>query len=147
MASAGCRGESGDMKSACTLGQPAPIGIGSAGGMSVHSGFWGRYWIPTPVDDTPVVYRTVLKQNYPNPFNPTTTIAFSLAGEGTVEIMIFNVAGQKVRTLIDERRPAGRHTVTWDGRNDGGRRVATGVYFYRMRTDGYSAVRKMLILR
>ena len=89
----------------------------------------------------------VLEQNYPNPFNPTTTIRFSLPVAAEVELAIFNLLGQRVTTLVEGLRAAGRYTVVWDGRDDAGRPVASGVYFYRLQTDGFRETRKMLLVK
>jgi hypothetical protein len=89
-----------------------------------------------------------LEQNYPNPFNPQTTIAFSLKVRGHVRIDVFNVAGERVRTVLDETRAAGSYSdVRWDGRDASGSAVASGVYFYKLVTDGFSDTRKMVLLK
>ena len=88
-----------------------------------------------------------LHQNYPNPFNPATNIRFDLVGEGPVALKIYNVRGQAVRTLVDERRPAGFWSVEWDGVNNNGQPVGSGVYLYRLETPAFSHSKKMLILR
>ena len=98
--------------------------------------------------------RFELYQNFPNPFNPSTEIRFDLPAKSELTLVVYNLLGQAVRTLVNEERPAGSHNVRWDGRNDGGRSVSSGVYFYRfsaMIVDGaaagYIGVRKMLYLR
>jgi hypothetical protein len=88
-----------------------------------------------------------LKQNYPNPFNPSTNLMFDLPAAAHVNLEILNVLGQKVRTLVDEFREAGSYTVTWDGANDYGRTVASGVYFYRISAGENQAVKKMMMLK
>jgi methionine-rich copper-binding protein CopC len=88
-----------------------------------------------------------LHQNYPNPFNPTTTIAFSLAQAGEVSLEVFNMLGQKVKTLFAGRLPKGRHTVEWDATNRRGEKVAGGVYFYRLTSAKQSQTRKMVLLK
>jgi len=90
---------------------------------------------------------TALKNNYPNPFNPTTTIAFDLARDGMVSIEVFNIKGQKVRTLTSEEYKVGSHRVMWNGDDSAGHSVGSGVYFYRMTTGGYSKTQKMLLLK
>jgi flagellar hook assembly protein FlgD len=90
---------------------------------------------------------TKLKGNYPNPFNPTTDIAFSVNEVGNVKIEVFNVKGQKVKTLVDETRSAGSYNVTWNGLDDNGNDVTSGVYFYRMDTESYSKTNKMILLK
>jgi hypothetical protein len=88
-----------------------------------------------------------LRQNVPNPFNPTTEIAFSLAVESRVKLEVFNITGQKVATLLDERMTAGNHTVTWNGRASSGEPAASGVYFYRITAGNFTESRKMLLLK
>jgi hypothetical protein len=91
-----------------------------------------------------------LAQNSPNPFNPSTTISYELpesAGAVRVVLDVYNIRGQKVVTLVDELKDAGRYSVNWDGTDAGGRRVSSGVYFYRMRAGEFSTVRKMVILK
>ncbi len=96
-----------------------------------------------------------LLQNYPNPFNPSTSIRYSLPGPGTATLTVFNLLGEEIRTLVNDVQPAGAHTVLWDGRNNAGEAVATGVYFYslRARLEGAGAAqefrqtRKMLFLK
>ncbi|MFQ5708745.1 MAG: FlgD immunoglobulin-like domain containing protein [bacterium] len=92
-----------------------------------------------------------LRQNYPNPFNPTTTIRFAVpekAGRGLrVVLEIFNLTGQKVRTLIDEEKPPGEFTVQWDGRNDFGAMSSSGLYVYRMRAGSFVKTEKMILLK
>jgi len=83
-----------------------------------------------------------LSQNYPNPFNPTTNIAFSVPALSRVTIEIFNILGQKVKTVIDQEYAAGRHVVVWDAT-----RTASGVYFCRMITGKHIQTKKMVLLR
>ncbi len=92
-----------------------------------------------------------LGANYPNPFNPSTTIPFALPAAADVRIEIFNVLGQPVRTLLDEKRAAGEHMITWNGRDNNGRAVESGLYLYRVRVSDAngtaSQVRKMLLTK
>jgi hypothetical protein len=93
-------------------------------------------------------YTNSLGQNYPNPFNPTTTIRYSIAEAGHVSLRVYNVAGQLVRTLVDEHQAPGRvRPVTWDGRNSAGQSVSSGVYFYKLTTAGFTKTRKMVLLK
>jgi hypothetical protein len=95
----------------------------------------------------------VLHQNYPNPFNPTTTIAFTVsATDGglalqPVRLDVFNILGRRVATLIDGDFPAGDHEVVWDATDDGGQRVASGVYLYRLTVGEQRQAKKMLFLK
>lgn len=104
--------------------------------------------IITAVDETPAAPLTYqLHQNYPNPFNPETAISYSLAKNSTVTLTVFNVMGQKIRTLIDTEQPAGRYTARWNGLNNRGLKVASGVYFYRIQAGDFSRIHKMLLLK
>jgi hypothetical protein len=89
----------------------------------------------------------VLKQNYPNPFNPSTEVAFSLARMNDIRLTIYNVLGQEVRLLADGTFAAGDHTVVWDGKDNSGRAVSSGVYFYRLSAKDFMTEKKMLLLK
>jgi hypothetical protein len=98
--------------------------------------------------------RFVLCQNYPNPFNPSTKILFTVHGSqftvpGPIptSLKIYNVLGQKVRTLVDEPKKAGSYEVIWDGKDDQGKEAASGIYFYQLRTKDQILTKKMLLLR
>ncbi|PID29812.1 MAG: hypothetical protein CSB55_01110 [Candidatus Cloacimonadota bacterium] len=97
--------------------------------------------------DLQVVYYTDLKENYPNPFNPETQIEFSLSKNDNVKIMIYNVKGQLVKVLADAPFKAGKHVVSWKGKDDKGKDVAGGVYFYSMETSDYKNIKKMLMMK
>jgi len=88
-----------------------------------------------------------LEQNAPNPFNPVTRIPFELTRGGSVTLSVFDVAGRRVRALLDEALPAGLHEVTWDGKDGAGREVASGVYFYRMASAGRIETRRMVLVK
>ena len=90
---------------------------------------------------------TALAQNVPNPFNPMTRISFALSGAGHASLVVYDVSGRRVCTLVDEGLAAGGHTVTWDGTDDGGRAVATGVYLYRLRSGAVDETRRMTLAR
>jgi len=98
-------------------------------------------------DEVAVVAGTRLVGNYPNPFNPTTTISFDIAKDGHVAIDIYNVRGQKVRSLVNGDFTAGNHTIVWNGTDHQGRSVSSGVYFYRMTAGGYHSMQKMALLK
>ncbi len=95
--------------------------------------------------EVPRVYR--LSQNFPIPFNPQTTIRFDVKERGHVDVKIYKVTGQLVKTLVDGIRDAGAYAITWDGTNNHGAEVASGVYFYRMWSKNFSRTRKMILLR
>jgi len=88
-----------------------------------------------------------VSQNYPNPFNPTTQITYALPQNETVEVVIYNQLGQKVKTWTSTDQEAGYHQVTWDGMNDRGHQVASGIYFYLVRAGSNQALKKMVLLR
>jgi bacillolysin len=88
-----------------------------------------------------------LKQNYPNPFNPTTTITFSLPQESEVSLKIYDISGSLVRTLVNDKRLAGKYNVVWDGQNDNGVRVSSGVYIYRIEAGSFTQTRRMAMLK
>ena len=89
----------------------------------------------------------LVHQNYPNPFNPSTTIRYELSQRSDVTFTVVNVYGQVVRRLGFEQRSAGVHSVTWDGRNDSGTSVASGVYFYKISAGDLTQTRSMTLLR
>jgi hypothetical protein len=88
-----------------------------------------------------------LLQNYPNPFNPETEIRFALPQASHVVIKIFNLLGEEVRTLVDEQREAGYHSMRWDGKDKNGKLVASGVYLYQLQAGTFFKVKKMALLR
>jgi hypothetical protein len=147
MGSAGSPGSSSHYLLNMTMGQPTPIEIGSSSSKILFAGFWGVDWIPTPADKLPTVFRDDLFQNFPNPFNPLTTIEYSVAKSGPVRIVIFDVDGRRIKTLVNENISPGRHRTIWDGRNERGVTVSSGIYFYRIEIGSYISIRKMVVLR
>jgi flagellar hook assembly protein FlgD len=89
----------------------------------------------------------VLEQNVPNPLNPTTMIAFMLDAASPSRLAVYDVQGRLVRTLVDAALPAGRHEVAWDGRDETGARVASGLYLYRLEAGVFRATRRMIVLK
>lgn len=88
-----------------------------------------------------------LSQNYPNPFNPSTQIEYDLPTKSQVTVTVYNLLGQKVRTLVDRVESAGIHTVEWDGRTDAGEKSATGMYLYRIEAGEFKQTKKMLLVK
>ena len=88
-------------------------------------------------------------KNYPNPFNPTTMISFSLAKDtNNTQLAIYNIRGQKVKTLVNKSLPNGKHSVIWNGKNESGNAVVSGVYLYKLIVDGkVNAVRKSILMK
>ena len=103
----------------------------------------------TAIADSPSITpdRFSLEQNYPNPFNAGTVIPYSVQMEGHVELVLHDLTGQRVRTLVREWLAPGPQVTRWDGRDDAGRAVASGVYLYRLVTSERVATRKLLLLK
>ncbi|MFQ5584916.1 MAG: choice-of-anchor D domain-containing protein, partial [Calditrichia bacterium] len=102
------------------------------------TGIADRVGIPTTFDVSP---------NYPNPFNPTTTIKYQLPQSSDVKLVIYNVLGQAVRTLLNRQVEAGYHSVVWDGRNEAGQQVSSGIYIYRFSAGDFSKIQKMILMK
>ena len=98
-------------------------------------------------DDPEIPLSFVLHQNVPNPFNPSTTIRFGIDVAGRVTLRIYDVAGRLVKELVNDYRAADRYEEVWDGRDNRGNPVASGVYFYSLETGRFEKTRKMLLLR
>jgi hypothetical protein len=98
-------------------------------------------------NSVPIVKAYMLYQNYPNPFNPVTVIHYDLPKLSKVELKIYNILGQEVRSLVSERQSAGHKSVEWNGRDQFGRSVGSGVYLYKIQAGDYVKVRKMLLLK
>ncbi|MCC6962587.1 MAG: T9SS type A sorting domain-containing protein [candidate division Zixibacteria bacterium] len=104
--------------------------------------------LPVYESDSPVLPESFeLGQNNPNPFNPSTSIDFALPKSANVKVEIFNILGQKVKTVVDEYLSAGYKKVTWDGTDNTGKTVASGVYLYRMTADDFTATKKMMLMK
>jgi len=100
------------------------------------------------VDDNPEFPTDMnLLQNYPNPFNPETNISFQVPNSGQVSLDIYNIKGQKVKTLVNDKLNAGRHTIVWNGRDDSNKQVASGIYLYKLRSGKYSSTKKMILMK
>lgn len=97
--------------------------------------------------DSSLPKRFALHANYPNLFNPSTTIKFDLPEDGDVELTIYDVLGHQIRRLADQRMKAGYHAEAWDGKNDDGFRISSGIYFYRLQTKRFVKVRKLIFLQ
>ena len=116
-----------------------------------YMGTWnrsGNIYQATPNNDSTIPQLvTTLYGNYPNPFNPETTIRFELANAGFVTMDIFNQKGQLVKTLLNTELPAGFHQITWNGTDQKGSLVSSGIYYYRMRSGKFSSTRKMILMK
>jgi hypothetical protein len=119
---------------------------------TVEAGLWHMPWqcptVVADVEDLPVMAGTRLGQAYPNPFNPLTTISYRLEQAGLVDLAVYDLAGRLVRRLVDgEHRHPGLHLIQWNGQDEGGRSVASGVYLYRMRAGQVEETRQMTLVR
>ncbi len=104
--------------------------------------------MPTSVEgDNAVPADFALEQNYPNPFNPETNIAYKLGENSNVSLVVYNTLGQNVRTLETLKKIDGSYTVSWDGKNEYGVQMSSGIYFYSLKTETLTTVKKMLLLK
>ncbi|MCL2064552.1 MAG: T9SS type A sorting domain-containing protein [Candidatus Cloacimonetes bacterium] len=103
--------------------------------------------IVTEVDTTIIPLETKLGMNFPNPFNPTTTIYFDLHKPSSVLLDVFNIRGQMIKTLVDTNLQIGRHTIQWDGHDEAGVSVSSGVYFYRLQTEEFVDIKRMVLMK
>ena len=139
----------GDFELRGTVGQPdARRSQDGTGDFRLNGGFWteatGRL---VGVDGPPASGRHELAPPTPNPFNPRTTVRFRLAEQTHVRVQIHDVRGRLVRTLVDDVRAAGTHTLPWSGRADDGTEVASGVYFLRLVAGDQHLTQKMTLLK
>lgn len=106
-------------------------------------------WEATGVNDNGQIIPAAfsLGQNYPNPFNPSTTISFSLPNKASVNLSVFDLLGRRVKTLISAELPAGLHNIIWDGRDETGSNVSSGIYLYKLDSSGANVARRMTLLR
>jgi len=141
-------------KVVATIGQPSPIGNVADSSFIGYYGFWHEIFAQevgikdrtaNTASNLPNVFS--LSQNYPNPFNPTTLIKYDLPRDCRVRLDVYNVVGQRVTTLVDGNQIAGYKSVSWDGRDENGCQVSSGVYLYRIQAGGFTQVRKMVLLR
>jgi hypothetical protein len=96
-------------------------------------------------EETPIEF--MLHQNYPNPFNPATTIAYDLPSEVNVSLRVFNVLGEEVVSLVQEKQVQGRHLIRWNGMSRSGLSCSSGVYFLRLEAGSNVSVRRMILLK
>jgi hypothetical protein len=112
---------------------------------------YSGYFVEVPPgamgEESPGVKPSQLGQNMPNPFNPTTKITYTLASAGDIKLRFFDSQGRMVRSLIDGRKEAGEHTVTWDGRSDSGQPLPSGVYYYELDGNAQREARKAILLK
>ncbi len=104
-------------------------------------------WNPVDIDNDYLHSSEYKFYNYPNPFNPTTTINYSIPGRGNIKLAVFNVKGQRVKTLVNREMPSGEHSVIWGGDDDNGVKVASGIYFYKLQAGTYTKTKKMILMK
>ena len=125
---------------------PSDISISN---IALANQFAGK--IETERIETPLVPKSfTLRQNYPNPFNPSTTIEFTIRGEGLQDVAldVFNILGQKVISLVNDQREPADYQIQWNGANKSGQRVASGIYLYRLKVGGAGfKTKKMMLLK
>jgi hypothetical protein len=143
----------GSFQLKATVGESVVSGMVAGGSFSMGEGFWPGFGgspavdTPPPPDVEQVQIANALGQNMPNPFRGPTTIAFDIASPSVVRLVIYDVSGRNVQTIASGEYTSGRFRVDWDGRDDSGRSVAGGVYFYRLDIGSWSQTRKMLKLQ
>jgi hypothetical protein len=132
-----------------SVGQPVS-GKATGGSYQSSCGFWLPWSSPSDVDEDEDLMgprQFSISQNYPNPFNPNTLIEYALPKTSHVKIVIYNILGQKVRILKDEMEQSGHKTVIWDGKDDSGNEVSSGIYFYRIVAGDFIKSMKMLMVK
>ncbi|MFC1573327.1 T9SS type A sorting domain-containing protein [Candidatus Eisenbacteria bacterium] len=146
---AGSPGVSETYRTNGTLGQSTPVGLGVSNDYELSAGFWRRLYYYLPVEEPVIgrIFRNALYQNLPNPFRVSTAIRYRVGHISPVELSLHDVSGRRIRTLIRDQFEPGEYTIIWDGKDDSGAETAAGVYFYKFKTDSYSAVRKMMVLK
>jgi hypothetical protein len=136
----------GALSLAGTVGQP-DAGVLSGGGFTVQGGFWG---VPIPrllgADSAPALAPGRLTAARPNPFSASTEVAFALAHAGPARLEVYDVAGQRARTLVEGPSAAGEYRVHWDGTGDGGRRLPSGIYFIRLDSEAGRATQRVVLV-
>jgi ligand-binding sensor domain-containing protein len=121
--------------------------IGTANGMAVfkEGGFVSVEEEQSSKSKVPNQF--LLNQNYPNPFNPSTTISYQIPEKTRVTLTVFNISGQEVNTLVNNIDEKGYHSVVWDGTDSSGKKVASGIYFYKLNAGNFSKTQKMTFMR
>ncbi|MDI6778679.1 MAG: T9SS type A sorting domain-containing protein, partial [Bacteroidota bacterium] len=97
--------------------------------------------------DSKVPEKFSVSQNYPNPFNPSTSIRYSLPASSNVKLIVFDITGNKVAELVNSDQAPGTYEATWNGRNDMGLDVSSGVYFYRLKCGNFTETKKLLLMK
>lgn len=135
-----------------TIGEAGPVGQVSGGSHTLGKGFWAGFNLLMAVDvpavsPEAIVTENSLEQNSPNPFRGPTSIAFSVARGAPVRMIVYDVTGRRVATLVDRTHSPGHYRIDWRGNDEWGQGVAPGVYFTRLTIGSWSQTRKMLKLK
>jgi len=101
----------------------------------------------TSAENVTIPLPFILNQNHPNPFNPDTSISFSLQNSGTVILEVYNLKGQKISTIVNKFLPSGNHKFEWNGNDNYGNKVSSGIYLYRLNMDNQAETKKMILLK
>lgn len=138
----------------------APLRIGNGGNLTgsrglsgkidqvlIYNNFEGENSVGVKDKNLEIPRKFELLQNYPNPFNPATSITFGVAKAGQVSLVVYDLLGRKIKTLFNENTHVGFHTVQWDGTNEYGNKVATGLYFYQLKAESIQLTHKMILLK
>jgi hypothetical protein len=146
--SGGALGVGQECMGAGTVGQATPVGVSQGSGIRLTSGFWTTPGVAVSVAGAPTSAGlvTAIGQCSPNPAARFALIQYTLAEPAPVEIEVFAVSGRRVRTLVSSTSPSGAYRVQWDLRDDRGRPVQPGVYFYQLRAGRFSQVKKMVVI-
>jgi len=106
-----------------------------------------KYWTNIESNNQKFLEKFKLFQNYPNPFNPTTNIKYTLQKKSQVKLQIFDILGQTVKEIVNEKQNNGQYDITWNGLNERGESVSGGIYFYNLQTLDFQQTKKMLLLK
>lgn len=149
ISAAGSPGTGQDLHSVGSLGQPSPVGHGISAEFQLHAGFWSNRSRPVSGVDIPSLEPGInrLVGVRPNPFNPSTEIALKVGTAGMVALRIHDLQGRRVRTLVREKLTPGLHSVNWNGRDDAGRQMPSGVYFVNFKAGAVNQTIKVLLVK
>jgi hypothetical protein len=135
-----------------TVAEAGVVGGAAAGSFSLGQGFWSPVFFLNATDvpasqESPIRFANRMDPGFPNPFRGATTLSFSVERPSHVRLSIYDVTGRRMIVLLDESRPAGRHAALWDGRDQEGRFVASGVYFGKLQIGSWSDSQRLLRIR
>jgi hypothetical protein len=147
VASGGGKTGTSSHKIICTVGQPCVGKMVSSNHVHYVGFLTPKVIVVSSAEDIGLPMLADLRQNHPNPFNPVTTIRFDLPDRRNARLEIFSMDGRRVVTLVDKVLSPGRLTVVWDGKDSGGRPVASGIYLYRLTAGDFKETHRMVLVR